>query len=38
MSTARFVLVPGDWLGGWAWDRVFPRLAVAGHPVLAPVA
>ncbi|PPK94249.1 pimeloyl-ACP methyl ester carboxylesterase [Kineococcus xinjiangensis] len=28
-----FVLVPGFWLGGWAWDRVAPHLEAAGHPV-----
>ena len=35
MSAAPFVLVPGYWLGGWAWDRVVPRLRSAGHPVVA---
>jgi pimeloyl-ACP methyl ester carboxylesterase len=35
MSAAPFVLVPGYWLGGWAWDRVVPRLTSAGHPVSA---
>lgn len=34
MST--FVLVHGAWHGGWAWDRVVPRLRAAGHEVLAP--
>ena len=29
-----FVLVPGLWLGGWAWDRVAPALEAAGHPVV----
>jgi len=33
MTTAPFVLVPGHWLGGWAWDRVTPALAAAGHRV-----
>ena len=28
-----FVLVPGFWLGGWAWDRVTARLRAAGHTV-----
>lgn len=35
MTSAPFVLVPGLWLGGWAWDRVVPRLRAAGHPVTA---
>src|SRR3954470_7975909 len=35
MTTAPFVLVPGHWLGGWAWDRVTPVLAAAGHRVTA---
>lgn len=33
MSAAPIVLVPGYWLGGWAWDRVAPRLKAAGHAV-----
>jgi pimeloyl-ACP methyl ester carboxylesterase len=28
---ATFVLVPGAWLGGWAWDRVIPLLQKRGH-------
>ncbi len=28
-----FVLVPGAWLGAWAWDDVVPGLAAAGHAV-----
>ncbi|WP_410634096.1 alpha/beta fold hydrolase [Amycolatopsis sp. cmx-4-83] len=28
---AQFVLVPGAWLGSWAWDEVVPRLREAGH-------
>ncbi len=28
---SHFVLVPGAWLGAWAWDRVVPLLAKAGH-------
>jgi len=28
-----FVLVPGMWLGGWAWSRVTERLRAAGHTV-----
>lgn len=31
MST--FVLVPGFWLGGWAWDAVAGPLRAAGHTV-----
>ncbi|WP_327676021.1 alpha/beta fold hydrolase [Kitasatospora sp. NBC_00458] len=31
MST--FVLVPGFWLGGWAWDAVAEPLRAAGHTV-----
>lgn len=27
-----FVLVPGAWLGGWAWKRVTPLLEEKGHP------
>lgn len=26
-----FVLVPGAWLGSWAWDAVVPALRAAGH-------
>jgi pimeloyl-ACP methyl ester carboxylesterase len=26
-----FVLIPGAWLGGWAWKRVVPHLEEAGH-------
>ncbi|MBC9712540.1 alpha/beta hydrolase [Streptomyces sp. TRM66268-LWL] len=28
-----FVLVPGSWLGAWAWDEVAPALRAAGHGV-----
>ncbi|MDG4809675.1 alpha/beta hydrolase [Micromonospora sp. WMMD1120] len=28
---AEFVLVPGAWLGAWAWDEVVPPLRAAGH-------
>ena len=31
MST--IVLVPGFWLGAWAWAEVTPRLRAAGHDV-----
>ena len=30
-----YVLVPGFWLGGWAWDGVAARLRAEGHEVLA---
>jgi pimeloyl-ACP methyl ester carboxylesterase len=30
---ASIVLVPGAWLGAWAWDRVAPALRSAGHTV-----
>jgi pimeloyl-ACP methyl ester carboxylesterase len=29
----QFVLIPGAWLGGWAWDEVAERLRGAGHEV-----
>lgn len=29
--TARFVMVPGFWLGAWAWDRVAEPMRAAGH-------
>jgi pimeloyl-ACP methyl ester carboxylesterase len=28
---ATFVLVPGAWLGAWAWKRVIPHLEKEGH-------
>ncbi|MHB1869027.1 MAG: alpha/beta fold hydrolase, partial [Nitrososphaerales archaeon] len=28
---AAFVLVPGAWLGGWAWEKVIPLLEEKGH-------
>lgn len=31
MST--YVLVPGFWLGAWAWEKVVPPLREAGHDV-----
>ncbi|MFQ6173172.1 alpha/beta fold hydrolase [Oryzobacter sp. R7] len=34
MST-QVVLVPGFWLGAWAWDAVAPHLRDAGHEVVA---
>ncbi|WP_027347049.1 alpha/beta fold hydrolase [Hamadaea tsunoensis] len=30
---ATFVLVPGAWHGSWAFEKVVPRLAEAGHTV-----
>jgi pimeloyl-ACP methyl ester carboxylesterase len=30
---ATYVLVPGAWLGAWAWDRVGARLREDGHHV-----
>ncbi|WP_433077567.1 lipase family alpha/beta hydrolase [Dactylosporangium sp. CA-052675] len=30
-----FVLVPGMWLGAWAWDEVAEHLRAAGHDVTA---
>ncbi len=32
---AHFVLVPGAWLGAWAWDQVVPLLRDAGHDTAA---
>jgi len=32
---ATFVLVPGAWLGGWAWKRVTPLLEEKGHDAYA---
>ncbi|GAA1882127.1 alpha/beta fold hydrolase [Actinomadura bangladeshensis] len=32
-GTATFVLVPGYWLGAWAWDEVAAALRAAGHDV-----
>ncbi|TXL77519.1 alpha/beta fold hydrolase [Vineibacter terrae] len=31
-----YVLIHGAWHGGWCWRKVVPRLAAAGHRVLAP--
>src|ERR671922_1840089 len=33
---ATFVLVHGDWHGGWCWKRVVTLLRQAGHEVFAP--
>ncbi|MCL3861673.1 alpha/beta fold hydrolase [Actinotalea sp. K2] len=38
-GTVHVVLVPGFWLGAWAWDDVLPGLRAAGlvpHPVTLP--
>jgi pimeloyl-ACP methyl ester carboxylesterase len=32
-NKATFVLVPGYWLGAWAWDEVAAELRAAGHDV-----
>jgi pimeloyl-ACP methyl ester carboxylesterase len=35
MDTAPIVLVPGFWLGAWAWDEVAEALRADGHEVTA---
>jgi pimeloyl-ACP methyl ester carboxylesterase len=35
MATAPIVLVPGFWLGAWAWDEVAAALRADGHEVTA---
>jgi pimeloyl-ACP methyl ester carboxylesterase len=35
MATAPIVLVPGFWLGAWAWDEVAAALRADGHDVTA---
>lgn len=35
MAGTPIVLVPGYWLGAWAWDEVTERLRSAGHDVTA---
>ncbi len=35
MNTPPIFLVPGFWLGGWAWDEVATTLRAAGHDVTA---
>jgi pimeloyl-ACP methyl ester carboxylesterase len=35
MTTASIVLVPGFWLGAWAWDEVAAALRADGHDVTA---
>ena len=35
MQTPPIILVPGFWLGAWAWDEVAARLRADGHEVTA---
>src|SRR5438094_8408863 len=35
MDATPIVLVPGFWLGGWAWDEVAAALRADGHDVTA---
>ncbi len=35
MATAPIILVPGFWLGAWAWDEVVAALRADGHDVTA---
>ncbi len=35
MTTAPIILVPGFWLGAWAWDEVVADLRAQGHDVTA---
>ncbi|HEY3524391.1 MAG TPA: alpha/beta fold hydrolase [Candidatus Limnocylindrales bacterium] len=35
MAAAPIILVPGFWLGAWAWDEVRAALEAAGHDVTA---
>src|ERR687887_544791 len=35
MTSAPIVLVPGFWLGAWAWDEVAEALRAHGHDVTA---
>ena len=35
MASAPIILVPGFWLGAWAWDDVVSRLEAAGHTATA---
>ncbi|MGD0743328.1 MAG: alpha/beta hydrolase [Acidimicrobiales bacterium] len=35
MNTTPIILVPGFWLGGWAWDGVAAALRADGHDVTA---
>jgi hypothetical protein len=33
MTSAPIILVPGFWLGAWAWDEVAAALRAGGHDV-----
>src|SRR6266850_6893086 len=35
MANAPIILVPGFWLGAWAWDEVAEKLRADGHDVTA---
>ena len=35
MTNAPIILVPGFWLGAWAWDEVADELRTGGHDVTA---
>src|SRR5688500_20382835 len=35
-AMATFVLVPGGWSGGWAWNKLTPYMRAAGHDVYTP--
>ena len=35
MNTTPIILVPGFWIGAWAWDEVAAALRAAGHDVTA---
>ena len=35
MNTTPIILVPGFWIGAWAWDQVAEALRAAGHDVTA---
>ena len=35
MTSAPIILVPGFWLGAWAWDEVAEKLRADGHDVTA---
>ena len=35
MTPAPIILVPGFWLGAWAWDEVATALRASGHDVTA---
>src|SRR5512144_2404402 len=35
MKTPPIILVPGFWLGAWAWDEVAAALRTGGHDVTA---